>query len=87
MELQWYIYQNKVVVGFLKITFYSLEKLYWVKKSVFSVIASKSLKFSLFDIWRTKLELKAWSPYIKDATVDSWGRGAVEFSKNNISTF
>ena len=33
------------------------------EKSVFSVIASKSLKSSLFDICRTRLEFKAWSPY------------------------
>ena len=65
-----------------------LLQVYWMKKSVFfSVIASKSLKSSLFDICRTRLELKGWSPYIKDATVDSGGGGgAMEFSKNYIST-
>ena len=26
VELQWYVYQNKVPVGFLEITFYSLGK-------------------------------------------------------------
>ena len=85
MEPQWYAYQNKVALGFLEITFSSLRKVTRVKKSVcFSVIASESLKSSLFDICRTRLDLKAWSPYIKDATVDSRGR-AMEFSKNNIS--
>ena len=49
----------------------------------FSVIASKSLKSSLSDICRGRLELEAWSPYIKDATVDSrGGGGAIEFLKN-----
>ena len=40
-----------------------------MKKSVyFSVIASKSLKCSLFDIFRTRLDLKAWSPYQSQGT-------------------
>ena len=35
---------------------------------------------SLFDICRTRLELKAWSPYVKDAPVDSRG-GLWNFEK------
>ena len=63
IELQWHFYQNKIAVGFLKITFYSLGKVTSLlgEKSVFSVIASKSLKSSLFNMCRTRLELKAWS--------------------------
>ena len=95
VKLQWYVYQNKVAVAFLEITFYSLGKVTSLlgarEKSVFSVIASKSLKSSLFHICRTRLELNAWNPYIKDATVilggggGGGGRGSMEFSKNNIS--
>ena len=62
---QWNVNQNKVTVGFLEITLFIREsegQVYWRKKSVFSVIASKSFKSSLFDIFRTRLELKAWSP-------------------------
>ena len=33
------------------------------EKVFFSVIALNSLKSSLFDIYGTRLELKAWSPY------------------------
>ena len=43
----WYVNQNKIAVGFLKITFYSLEKVISLldeKVCVFSVIASQSLK-------------------------------------------
>ena len=50
MELQWYVYQNKVTVGFLEIIFYSLRKvtsLLGGKVCFFSVIASKSLKIFL----------------------------------------
>ena len=81
VKLQWYVYQNKVTVGFLEINFYSLGKVTSLlgEKSVFSVIDSKSLKFSLFDICRTRLEFKAWSPYIKYAPVNSWG--AMNFRK------
>ena len=46
VELQWHVNQNKIAVGFPKITFYLLRKVtsLLVKKSVFlSVIASKSL--------------------------------------------
>ena len=53
----------------------SFTSLLGEKSVFFSVIASKSLKSSLFDICRTRLELKAWSPYIKDATVESRGVG------------
>ena len=58
--------QNKIAVGFLKITFYSLEKVTsLLDENVcgLSVSASKSLKSSLFNIFRTRLELRAWSPY------------------------
>ena len=58
--------ENKIAVGLLEITFYSLEKVISLldeKACVFSVIASQSLKSSLFNIFRTRLELKAWSPY------------------------
>ena len=46
-------------------TFYSVGKVTSLlgEKIVFSVIASKSLKSSLFGIFRTRLKLKAWSPY------------------------
>ena len=64
VELQWHVYQNKIAVCLLKITFYSLGKVTSLlgEKSAFSVIVSKSLKSSLFDNCRTRLELKAWSP-------------------------
>ena len=65
VELQWHVNQNKIAVGFLKITFYSLGKVTSLlgEKLVFSTIASKPLTYSLTDICRTRLELKAWSPY------------------------
>ena len=61
----WYVNQTNIAVGFLKISFYSLGKVTSLlgEKSVFSVIASKSLKFFLFDICRTILQCKAWSPF------------------------
>ena len=65
VELQWYVNQNKIAVGFLEITFYLLGKvtsLLGERSAFFSVIASKSFKSSLFGIFRTRLELKAWSP-------------------------
>ena len=34
-----------------------------MKSLFFSAIISKALKSSLFDIFRRRLELKAWSPY------------------------
>ena len=77
VKLQWYVYQNKAAEGFFEINFYSLRKvtsLLGEKSLFFFVIASKSLKSSLFDICKARLEFKAWSPYIKDAPVDSWGR-------------
>ena len=48
MELQWHVNQNKIAIGFLKMTFYSLTESnkFTARKSIFSVIASKSLKFS-----------------------------------------
>ena len=65
VELQWHVCQNRIALGFLKMTFYSLGKVTSLlrEKSVFSVIASKSLKSSLFDICGTRLKLKAWPPY------------------------
>ena len=39
VEFQWYVYQNKVAVGFLEITFYSLGKV--------KVYRMKSLSFLL----------------------------------------
>ena len=77
VKLQWYVYQNKTAEGFFELNFYLLGKmtsLLGEKSLFFSVIASKSLKSSLFDICKTRLELNAWSPYIKDAPVDSWER-------------
>ena len=77
MKLQWYIYQIKVAVGFLEITLYSLGKVTSLLGekvcSFLSLLQNLKMKSSLFDICRTRLELKAWSPYIKDATVDSRG--------------
>ena len=60
VELQWYVNQNKIAVGLLKITFYSLGKVRSLLggKVCFSVIASKSLKSSLLDVFRTRLRLK-----------------------------
>ena len=60
-KLQVNSYVNKITVGFLNITFYSLRKVTSLlgKKVYFSVIASKSLKSSLFDIFRARLKLKA----------------------------
>ena len=86
MELQWYVYQNNVAVGFLEITFYSLGKVTSLlcEKSVLSVIASNSLKSSLFDICRPRLELKALH-ILRMQQLILGGGGAVEFSKNNIS--
>ena len=65
VELQWHVNENKIVVGFLKITFYALRKVTssLAEKVCFSFIALKSLKSALFGILRTRLELKAWSPY------------------------
>ena len=57
VELQWHMNQNKIVVGFLLITLKSLGKVTSL------LITSKSLKSSLLDIVRTRLELKAWSPH------------------------
>ena len=49
MELQWYVYQNKVAVDFLEITFYSLRK-------VTSLLGEKSMFlfchcFKIFEIF------------------------------------
>ena len=57
VELQWHVYQNKIAVGFLVITIYSLGKVTSLlsEKFVFSVCVSKSFKSSLFDICRTIL--------------------------------
>ena len=63
VELQWQLNQNKTAVGFLKKTFYSLREVLCLvaEKVGFSVIALKSLKCALFDIFRTRPELNAWS--------------------------
>ena len=65
VELQWHVDQNKMAVGFLKTTCYSLGKMTSLQgeKICFSVIAFKSLKSSLIDIFRTSPELKTRSPY------------------------
>ena len=50
----------KIAVGFLKITFYSFEKVTSLldeKVCVFSLIASKSLKSSLFNIFLNKTRI------------------------------
>ena len=63
--MQWQVNENKIAVGFLEITFYLLEKVISLldeKACVFSVMASQSLK-SLFNVFGTRLELKAWSSY------------------------
>ena len=41
VELRWYVYQNKIAVGFLEITFHSTGKVTSLlgEESVFSVIA------------------------------------------------
>ena len=61
VELQRHVNLTKMAVGFLKTTFYSLGKVTSVlyEKVCFSVIALKSLKSSLLDIFRTRLELKS----------------------------
>ena len=60
VELKWSVNQNKIALGFLKTTCYSLGKVISLlgEKVCFSVIALKSLKSFLFDIVRTRLELK-----------------------------
>ena len=55
MELRWHVNQNKMAVGFIKTTCYSIGKvtsLLGEKVCFFSVIPLKSLKSSLFDIIR-----------------------------------
>ena len=63
VELQWHVNQNKIVVGFLWITFYLLGKVTSLlcENFAFSVIASESSKSSLLDTVRRRL--KTWSPY------------------------
>ena len=60
MELQWHVNQNKMAVDFLKTTCYPLGKVTSLlgEKLCFSVIALKSLKSSLFDIFRKDSNLK-----------------------------
>ena len=65
VELQWHVNQNKMVVGFLKTSCDSLGKVTSLlgESVCFSAITLKSLKSSLFNIFRTRLELKALSPF------------------------
>ena len=65
VELQWHVDQNKIAVSFLKITFNSLEKVTSLlgEKFVFFCHCFKIFEIFLFDIFRTRLQLKTWSPY------------------------
>ena len=60
--LQWHINQNKIVVDFLWITFYSLEEVTSLlrEKLCFFLSLLQSLRNLLC---LTRLELKAWSPH------------------------
>ena len=65
VELQWYANQNKIGVGFLKITFYSFEKVTGLldkKVCVFLSLLQNLWNLLCSTFFWTRLELKAWSP-------------------------
>ena len=55
VELQWHINQNNIAIDFLKILL--------AEKVCFSDFTLTSFKYALFGIFKTRVELKAWSPY------------------------